>query len=124
MWLVPAKHRTPSQQTMLRKAGAPPCGPLGDGAVVPLLIGFVIGNVVAAHLPDAACGSSWTTALVAVQNNRGLAVPFTLRDLERLPRESVIAELKVALCECRTAPQKLGLAYAIARYGADRCPVF
>ena len=61
------------------------------------------------------------TALDAVQNNRGLAVPFTLRDLERLPRELVVAELKARYAN--PEPQhKLGLAYAMARFGQVDAP--
>ena len=61
------------------------------------------------------------TALDAVQNGRGLAVPFTLRDLERLPRELVVAELKARYANAE--PQhKLGLAYAMARYGQVDVP--
>ena len=61
------------------------------------------------------------TALDAVQNNRGLAVPFTLRDLERLPRKMVVAELKARYANAE--PQhKLGLAYAMAHYGEVDAP--
>ena len=56
------------------------------------------------------------TALDAVQNGRGPVVPFTVRDLEQLPRALVVAELKTRYAN--PEPQhKLGLAYAMAQYG-------
>ena len=57
----------------------------------------------------------------AVQNNRGLAVPFTLRDLERLPDELVVAELKTRYANGERR-QKLGLAYALAARGEVDAP--
>ena len=120
VWLVPAKNRTPSQQTMLRKAGRIHAVRWGSALAVLLLIGFVIGNVVAAER-QRSLRRQVDTALDAVQNNRGLAVPFTLRDLERLPRELVVAELKARYANAE--PQhKLGLAYAMARYGQVDVP--
>ena len=120
VWLVPAKNRTPSQQTMLRKAGRIHAVRWGSALAVLLLIGFVIGNVIAAER-QRSLRRQVATALDAVQNNRGLAVPFTLRDLERLPRELVVAELKARYANAE--PQhKLGLAYAMARYGEVDVP--
>ena len=49
VWLVPAKKRTAIQQTMLRKAGRIHAVRWGSAVAVLLLIGFVIGNVVAAE---------------------------------------------------------------------------
>ncbi len=115
VWLVPAKNRSPSQQTMLRKAGRIHAVRWGSALAVLLLVGFVVGNVVAVDR-QRSLRRQLDTALVAVQNNRGLAVPFTLRDLERLPPESVIAELKARYANAQLR-QKLGLAYAMARYG-------
>jgi hypothetical protein len=43
-------------------------------------------------------------------------VPFTVRDLERLPRALVVAELKARYANAERQ-QKLGLAYALALYG-------
>ena len=121
VWLVPAKNRTPSQQTMLRKAGRIHAVRWGIALAVLLLIGFVIGNVIAAER-QRSLRRQLATALDAVQNNRGLAVPFTLRDLERLPRELVIAELKCAVRECRTATEaRVGVCDGPLRPG--RCPV-
>jgi serine/threonine protein kinase/formylglycine-generating enzyme required for sulfatase activity len=120
VWLVPAKNRTPSQQTMLRKAGRIHAVRWGSGLAVLVLIGFVIGNVIAAER-QRSLRRQVATALDAVQNNRGLAVPFTLRDLERLPREFVVAEIKARYANAE--PQhKLGLAYAMARYGQVNAP--
>ena len=120
VWLVPAKNRTAVQQTMLRKAGRIHAVRWGSALAVLLLIGFVIGNVVAAER-QRSLRRQVATALDAVQNNRGLAVPFTLRDLERLPRELVVAELKARYANAE--PQhKLGLAYAMARYGQVDVP--
>ena len=65
--------------------------------------------------------SQVATAVDAVQNNRGSAVPFTLRDLERLPSELVVAELEARYASAD--PQyKLALAYALARYGHVDAP--
>ena len=105
---------------MLRKAGRIHAVRWGSALAVLLLIGFVIGNVIAAER-QRSLRRQVATALDAVQNNRGLAVPFTLRDLERLPRELVVAELKARYANAE--PQhKLGLAYAMARYGQVDVP--
>jgi serine/threonine protein kinase/formylglycine-generating enzyme required for sulfatase activity len=120
VWLVPAKNRTPSQQTMLRRAGRIHAVRWGSALAVLALIGFVIGNVIAAER-QRSLRRQLDTALVAVQSYRGLAVPFTLRDLERLPRALVIAELGTRYANAE--PQhKLGLAYAMARYGRVDAP--
>ena len=104
VWLVPAKNRTPSQQTMLRKAGRIHAVRWGSALAVLLLIGFVIGNVVAAER-QRSLRRQVATAVDAVQNNRGLAVPFTLRDLERLPRGLVVAELKARYANAEPTTQ-------------------
>ena len=106
---------------MLRKAGRIHAVRWGSALAVLLLIGFVIGNVVATER-QSSLRRQVATAVDAVQNNRGLAVPFTLRDLEQLPRELVVAELKERYANAE--PQhKLGLAYAMARLWPGRCPV-
>jgi formylglycine-generating enzyme required for sulfatase activity len=115
VWLVPAKNRTAVQQTMLRKAGRIHAVRWGSALAVLLMIGFVIGNVIAAER-QRSLRRQVATALDRVQNDRGLAVRYTLRDLEQLPREMVVAELKARYANAE--PQrKLGLAYALARYG-------
>jgi len=120
VWLVPAKNRSPSQQTMLRRAGRIHAVRWGSALAILVMIGFVIGNVVAAER-QRSLRRQVATALDAVQNNRGLAVPFTLRDLERLPRALVVADLKARYAN--PEPQhKLGLAYAMARYGQVDVP--
>ncbi len=120
VWLVPAKHRTPLQQTMLRTAGRVHAMRWGSALAILLLIGFVIGNWIAAER-ERSLRRQVATALDAVQNNQGVAVPFTVRDLERLPRASVAAELAARYANAE--PQyKLGLAYAMARYGQVDVP--
>jgi serine/threonine protein kinase/formylglycine-generating enzyme required for sulfatase activity len=120
VWLVPAKNRTRSQQTMLRKAGRIHAVRWGSALAVLLLIGFVIGNVIAAER-QRSLRRQVATALDAVQNGRGLAVPFALRDLERLPRKSVVAELKARYGNAEPQ-QKPGLAYALAAHGEVDAP--
>ena len=121
MWLVPAKNRTLVSSRRACKA-ARSCSPLGKAALAALvMIGFVIGNVVAVESPSRGLEQQVATALDAVQNNRGLAVPSTLRDLERLPPEVVVAEMKTRYAD--PDPQgKLGLTYAMARYGEVDVP--
>ena len=120
MWLVPARNRTSLQQTMLRTAGRIHAVRWGSALAILMMVGFVIGNVVAAER-QRSLRRQVATALDAVRNNRGLAVPFTLRDLERLPREMVVPELKARYAD--PEPQhKLGLAYAMARYGEVDAP--
>jgi serine/threonine protein kinase/formylglycine-generating enzyme required for sulfatase activity len=120
VWLVPAKSRTAVQQTMLRKAGRIHAVRWGSALAVLLLIGFVIGNGIAAER-QRSLGRQVATALDAVQNNRGLAVPFTLRDIERLPRGLVVAALRTRYADAE--PQhKLALAYAMARCGQVDVP--
>ena len=118
--LVPAKNRTGVQQTMLRKAGRIHAVRWGSALAILLLIGVVIGNMVTAERQRSLVRQV-ATALDAEQNNRGLAVPFTLRDLERLPCALVVAEVKARYANAE--PQhKLGLAYAMARYGQVDAP--
>jgi len=112
VWLVPAKNRTPSQQTMLRKAGRIHAVRWGSALAILLMIGFVIGNVVGAER-QRSLRRAIATAFDRLQNDRGLAVRNTLRDLEGLPREMVVAEIKARYAD--PEPQrKLGLAYAMA----------
>jgi serine/threonine protein kinase/formylglycine-generating enzyme required for sulfatase activity len=115
MWFVPAKKRTDAQKTMLRKAGRVHAIRWGTGLAILLLVGLVFVNVIASERQRSLRGQV-ATALDAVQNGRGQVVPFTLRDLERLPREFVIAELKSRYTNAKPE-HKLGLAYAMARYG-------
>jgi len=85
-----------------------------------LLIGLVIGNMVAAER-QRSLRRTVATALDAVQNGRGLVVPFTLRDLERLPRGLVVAALRTRYADAE--PQhKLALASAMARYSMVDIP--
>ncbi len=121
VWLVPAKNRTAVQQRMLRKAGRVHALHWGSALAAVLLIGFGIWNVVSNERQrglenqQASLRQQVATAVDAMQNNRGLAVPFTLRDLQRLPRAMVVAELNGRYANAE--PQhKLGLAYARAAY--------
>ena len=70
MWLVPAKNRTAVQQTMLRKAGRIHAARWGSALAVLLLIGSVIGNVIAAER-QRSMRRQVATAVDAVQSNRG-----------------------------------------------------
>ncbi len=118
--LVPAKNRTTLQQTMLRKAGRIHSVRWWSALAILAMIGFVIWNVVATERRSS-LRMQVATAVDAMQNNRGLAVPFTLRDLGRLPSELVVAELKARYLNAE--PQhKRGLAYAMARYGRVDVP--
>jgi serine/threonine protein kinase/formylglycine-generating enzyme required for sulfatase activity len=120
VWLVPAKNRTSSQHTMLRKAGRIHAVRWGSALAILLLVGIAIENVISAER-ERSLRRQVATALDAVQNNRGAAVPFTVRDLERLPRELVVAELKARYANAGRQ-QKLGLAYSMARYGEVDVP--
>ena len=60
VWLVPAKNRTPLQQTMLRKAGRVHAVRWGSAMAVLLLIGYWIGNVVEADRHAAAWTGGWS----------------------------------------------------------------
>jgi serine/threonine protein kinase/formylglycine-generating enzyme required for sulfatase activity len=114
VWLIPATNRTPSQQTMLRKAGRVHAVSWASALTILVTVGFMIWNVVTAERRSSR-RRQVATALDAVQNNRGPAVPFTLRDLERLPRGLVVAELKARYADAE-GQQKLGLAYAMSRF--------
>jgi formylglycine-generating enzyme required for sulfatase activity/serine/threonine protein kinase len=115
VWLVPAKNRTAIQQTMLRKAGRVHGVRWVGALAILLLIGFVIGNMITAER-QRSLRQQVATALDAVQNGRGPVVAFTVRDLERLPRAFVVADLEARYANAEPQ-QKLGLAYAMARYG-------
>jgi len=120
VWLVPAKNRTAVQQTMLRKAGRIHAVRWGSALAILVMTGFVIGNVVAAER-QRSLRRAVATTFDRLQNDRGLAVRYTLRDLEGLPREMVVAEIKARYAD--PEPQrKLGLAYAMARYGQVDVP--
>jgi formylglycine-generating enzyme required for sulfatase activity len=115
VWLVPAKNRTAVQQAMLREAGRLHAVRWGSALVVLSLIGFVIGKLLASER-QSSLRQRVSTALDAVQNGRGPVVPFTVRDLEQLPRALVVAELKTRYANAKSE-QKLALAYAMAQYG-------
>jgi serine/threonine protein kinase/formylglycine-generating enzyme required for sulfatase activity len=114
VWLIPAKSRTAGQQTMLRRAGRIHAVRWGSALAVLLLIGFVIGKVIAAER-QSSLRSQVATALSAVQSSRGAAVPFALRNLDGLPRELVVPALRFhyAIVDPR---YKLGYAYAMSRF--------
>jgi serine/threonine protein kinase len=118
--LVPAKNRTAVQQTMLSKAGRVHGVRWASALAILLLIGFVIGNMVTVER-QSSLRQQVATAVDSVQNGRGLVVPYTLRDLERSPPELVFAELKARYANAEPQ-QKLGLAYAMARYGEVDVP--
>jgi serine/threonine protein kinase/formylglycine-generating enzyme required for sulfatase activity len=120
VWLVPAMDRTAVQQTMLRKAGRVHVVRWGSALAILLLIGLAIGNVVATER-QRSLRRQVASAFDRLQNDRGLAVAYTLRDLERLPREMVVAEIGARYAE--PEPQrKRGLAYAKAQYGEVDVP--
>ena len=115
VWLISKKNRTAIQQTMLRKAGRVHAVRWGSGLAVLLVIGIAIGNVISKERQNS-LRSQVVTAVDAVQNNRGLAVPLTLKELKKLPREMVAAELKQRYPNAESH-HKLGLAYALAADG-------
>ncbi len=121
VWLVPAKNRTAVQQTMLRKAGRVHAVRWGSALAILVVIGFVIGNVIAAER-QRSLRRQVATAVDAVQNNRGLAVPFILRDLERLPRASGRRRDRRRGTRMPNREHKLGLAYALAAHGEVDVP--
>ncbi len=101
---------------MLRKTGRVRAVRWGIALAILVIYIFVILRVMAKEQRLLVA-----TALDAVQNYHGDAVQFTLRDLERLPREWVVAELEARYANAE--PQhKLGLAYAMARYGQVDAP--
>ncbi len=121
MCLVPARNRTAVQQTMLRKAGRVHVVRWGSALAVLLLIGFVIGYFVLSER-QRSLRRQVATAVDRVQNDRGLWVQSTLHDLEQLPGDMVVAEIKTRYADSK--PQhKLGLAYAMAQYGQVDVPL-
>jgi formylglycine-generating enzyme required for sulfatase activity len=115
VWLVPAKNRTAVQRTMLRTAGRVHAVRWGSALAILLLTGLVIGNVLGTERKSS-LRRQVTSAFDRLQNDRGPAVRYTLRDLERLPREMVVAEIGARYAEPEPR-RKLGLAYAKAQYG-------
>ncbi len=113
--LVPKKNRTPAQQKMLRTAGRVHAVRWGSTLAILLLIGIGIWNVVSAER-QVSLTRSVSTAVDIVQSTRGVLVPGTIKDLKQLPAEMVVAELQRRIADA-VAPQKLGLAYALAHYG-------
>jgi len=93
--------------------------PLIPSVVIAILSISIVAGLVFRHMAAVQRQQSLqrevVTAVDAVQNSRGLAIRFTLRDLERLPRELVLAELDRRYANAE--PQhKLGLASARAAY--------
>ncbi len=113
--LVPKKNRTPAQQKMLRKARRVHAVRWGSALAILLLIGIGIWNVVSAER-QVSLARSVSTAVDSVQNTRGVLVPAAIKDLNQLPADIVVAELQRRIGGA-DAPQKLGLAYALAHYG-------
>lgn len=104
--------------------------PLMPSVVAAVLVVSVTAALVFRHLEAIARQQSLqrelVTAVDAIQNARGLVVPFTIRDLKKFPPELAMAELNTrydsvalnAQSEPAESHKKLGLAYARAAYGA------
>lgn len=115
VWFVRKKNRTEIEQQMLRRAGRVHALRWGGALVVTLVLGSQYWNVVATERRNS-LQRQVATALDAMQNSRGPAVPLILRDLQRLPRDMVDPALK-SRYQNAVPGQKLGLAYALAGYG-------
>jgi formylglycine-generating enzyme required for sulfatase activity len=59
------------------------------------------------------------TAVHALENAPGAAVPYALRDLQSLPREMVISELESRYAQVERRP-RLALAFGLAQFGAGQ----
>jgi serine/threonine protein kinase/formylglycine-generating enzyme required for sulfatase activity len=115
VWFVPKKNRTPVQQKMLRRARRIHAVRWGSGVTLTLVAGVVVWSFVAVKL-DASLRNQVATAVGTMQSSRGLAVPFTLKELQKLPRNLIVAELR-SRYESAAEKHKPGLAYALAEYG-------
>jgi formylglycine-generating enzyme required for sulfatase activity len=115
VWFVPKQNRTAIQQQMLSRARRIHAVRWGSGVTLLLVVGVVIWNFVSAQL-DASLRNQVTTAVGTMQSSRGLAVPFTLKELQKLPRDLVVAELRLRY-ESAEPKHKPGLAYALAEDG-------
>lgn len=95
--------------------------PLVPSLVAAVLAISAIGGVVISRIAATERRQSLhrevVTAVDAIQNSRGPIVAYTLRDLEKLPREIVVNELKSRYPRAE-GNRKLGLAYALANYGS------
>ncbi len=114
-WFIPKSLQTPSQQAMLRQAGwvhAIQCGGL---LAVMWMIGFAVTSLLAKERENS-FKNQVVIAVDAVENNRGAAVPLTLKDLKRLPQNLVLAELDQRFAAAHSQ-RKLSLAFALAGYG-------
>ena len=121
VWLVPAKNRTAVQQTMLRKAGRVHAVRWGSALAVLLLIGFVIGNVIAAER-QRSLRRQVATALDAVQNNRGTRGSVYLARSGAIAARDGRRRDEGAVRRCRSAT-KAGVGVCDGPLRRSRCPV-
>jgi formylglycine-generating enzyme required for sulfatase activity len=115
--LTDAKHWTSPQRTMMRKAARVHLLRWGGGLAMCLIVGLGIQQWLSA-LQRTSLQEQVVTAVDTVQNVRGAAIPFAIRDLrERYPAEMVTTELVTRFETEKDAHRKPGLAFALADYG-------
>ncbi len=83
--------------------------------VISTVSGLVFRHVAAAER-QLSLQREVATAVDAVQNSLGRAVPFTIRDLKKLPSEMVLKELQLRYGAAEP-DRRLELAYTLAGYG-------
>ena len=113
--LTPRKQWTEPQRKMLRSASRLHGFRWGSVLLLVLAAIFVVQQYIAQVRHNNLIAST-ANSVDALQTTKGDTVPFALRDLEKLPPELVIAELKRRYNEA-DGQRKLTLGYALAELG-------
>jgi formylglycine-generating enzyme required for sulfatase activity len=106
---------TAAERRMMVQAARRHALRVAGGLVVLVAAALLMRHVISTKRADS-LREQLATTIDAVQNNRGTAVPYALRDLQKLPTELVRQELQARYGRL-PENRKLGLAYALAEYG-------
>ncbi|MSR60293.1 MAG: TIR domain-containing protein [Planctomycetaceae bacterium] len=112
--LVPSTHRNPLQQKMLATARRVHALRWGSGLALLLVAGWAISHWMSAVSRRSLEGQV-VTAVDVVQNSRGAVVSYAIRDLQKLPPEMALEEVRSRYASAEE-DRKLWLAYALAAY--------
>jgi serine/threonine protein kinase/formylglycine-generating enzyme required for sulfatase activity len=112
--LTTSKNWTEPQRQMMRRAGRVLGWRWGSALLIALVIGIAVQQLVSAfrlrHLRERT-----QTAVAAMSTTRGVLVPRAIEDLEKLPRDMVLAELRSRFADSPET-RRLSLAYALAHF--------
>jgi eukaryotic-like serine/threonine-protein kinase len=116
--LTDGKKWTEPQRRMMRKAGRIHLAVWGTAVATLVIVAIAIRGY-AARVESAANRERTQTAVTAVATAPGIAAPFAMKELDELPPEIVLAELRSRF-ETASGQQRLLLAYGLSHVGDVR----